>query len=156
MARKQRIDSASAAVVVVQASAQELHAPDHVPLTDKDAPFWRSIIAEKPKAEWTAHDLEIAALLAMSLRKMGEQEVLLDNEGPVITTVGGNLAANPRCRIVADLHARAMKYRQSLGIHNRGKAGEHRDVVKRRAIASAVEAANPAHDDLLASPAGLQ
>lgn len=152
MARKQRADSITAHVEVMKAAVQELQPPDHVPLAESDQPFWRSIIAEKPKIEWTAHDLEIAALLAMSMRKMGEQDVLLDNEGPVITTAGGNVAQNPRCRIVADLHARVIKYRQTLGIHSRGKNGEQRDVNKRREQNFAVEGGNPLADDLLARP----
>ena len=152
MSRKQRVDSITAQVGIMQAALSELSPPEHVPLTEKCLPFWRSIIAEKPKSEWTGHDLEIAALLAMSLRKMGEQDALLDGEGPVIVTAGGNPAQNPRCRVVADLHARVIKYRQTLGIHNRGKAGEQRDVVKRREQAMGVERDNPLGDDLLARP----
>lgn len=149
MARKQRIDSIAAHVEVMKSAAKELAPPEHVPLTDADAPFWRSVIAEKPKSEWTDHDLEIAALLAMSMRKMGEQDALLDTEGPVVATSGGNMAQNPRCRVVADLHARVIKYRQTLGIHNRAKQGEVRDVAKRRQQAFAVEADNPLDDDML-------
>lgn len=150
--RKQPVNTITAQVEVMQAALRELHAPDHVPLTEADLPFWRSIIAEKPKAEWTAHDLEFAALLSMSLRRMRDEERTLDTEGAVVTTTGGNVAANPRLRIVADLHSRAMKYRQSLGIHNRGKNGEQRDVDKRRAQAFDIEANNPLADNLLASP----
>lgn len=152
MARKQRIDSITAHIDVMQAALTELSPPEHIPLTEKDEPFWRSIIAEKPKVEWTAHDLEFAALLAMSLRKLRDEEKTLDEEGAIVTTTGGNVAANPRLRIVADLHSRSMKYRQSLGIHNRGKNGEHRDAVKRRDQAFGVEADNPLADDLLARP----
>lgn len=150
MSRKQRIDSITAQVAVMQAAASDLRPPAHVPLTDKDEPFWQSILAEKPKAEWTAHDLDLAALLASSLRKLQAEEATLETEGSVIVTAGGNPAANPRLRIVADLHARAMKYRQTLGIHNRGKNGEQRDVLKRREIAQTVE--TQVDDDLLAGP----
>jgi hypothetical protein len=153
---RQRIDSITAAVEVMQAAVQELTAPAHVPLGDADKPFWRSVTAEKPKAEWSAHDLEIAALLSISLRKLRDEEKTLDDEGAVIETTSGNMAANPRLRIVSDLHARAMKYRQSLGIHNRGKNGEQRDVDKRRAQARVIEdAANGTaddDDDLIARP----
>jgi len=152
MPRKQRIDSITAHVEVMQAAIKDLQPPEHIPLSKLDLPFWRSVTSEKPKAEWTDHDLEIAALLAMSLRKMGQQEVQVDIEGPVIKTAGGNMAQNPRCRVVADLHARVIKYRQTLGIHNRAKNGEARDVLRRRNQAFAVEADNPMDDDLLARP----
>jgi hypothetical protein len=152
MARKQRIDTITAQVEVMQAATREIQPPEHLPLAESDWPFWRSVIAEKPKAEWTGHDLELAALLAMSMRKLGQQEVELEVEGPVVTTKGGNMAQNPRCRVVADLAARVVKYRQTLGIHNRGKNGEQRDVAKRRDQAFGVEANNPLDDDLLAKP----
>jgi hypothetical protein len=150
--RRQRIDSITAQVEVMQAAVKDLSAPEHVPLTDADKPFWRSVLAEKPKSEWTDHDLELAALLAGSMRKLQAEEARLEDEGSVITTAGGNPAANPRCRIVADLAARVLKYRQTLGIHNRGKNGEQRDVLKRREAAQEVERGNPLADDLLARP----
>lgn len=152
MARKQRIDSITAQVEVMQAATREVQPPEHLPLTDLDLPFWWSIVAEKPKAEWTGHDLEIAALLAMSMRRLGQQEVQMEIEGPVVTTSGGNMAQNPRARIVSDLAARIVKYRQTLGIHNRAKQGEARDVAKRRSQAFDVENDNPLGDDLLARP----
>lgn len=148
--RKQRTDSATAAVQIMQASACELFPPEHVPLTQADLPFWLNIIAEKAKADWTAHDLEIAALLARALRKLEAEEKLLDGEDSVITTAGGNLAHNPRLRIISDSLARVMKYRQTLGIHNRGKNGEKRDTDKRTSQAKAIEA--DLGDDLLARP----
>lgn len=152
MARKQRIDSITAQVEVMQAAVKDLQPPEHLPLGEVDLPFWRSIIAEKPKAEWTDHDLELAALLAMSMRRLGQQEVQMEIEGPVVTTSGGNMAQNPRARIVSDLAARIVKYRQTLGIHNRAKHGEARDVAKRRSQAFEVENNNPIDDDLLARP----
>lgn len=152
MPRKQRVDSITAQVEIMQKAVQGVEAPAHIPLTDEDLPFWRNIIAEKPKAEWTAHDLEIAAMLSQSLRKLRDEEVLLDAEGSVVKEDGRNPTANPRLRIVADLHARAMKYRQTLGIHNRAKEGEARDVRKRREQAFEVENNNPLEEDLIARP----
>lgn len=150
MSRKQRIDSTTAAVEVMRKSAAELFPPDHVPLKEKDLPFWLNVIAEKAKAEWTPHDLEIAALLARALSRLEAEEAKLDNEDTVITTTGGNLAQNPRVRVIADLHARAIKYRQTLGIHNRGKNGEKRDTDKRSDAAKGIE--QDLGDGLIARP----
>lgn len=152
MARKQRIDSITAHVEVMQAATRDIAPPEHLPLGETDLPFWRSIIAEKPKVEWTGHDLEVAALLAMSMRRLGQQEVELEVEGPVTASGGGSPMQNPRCRVVKDLAARVMQYRQTLGIHNRAKQGEARDVAKRREQAFAVEADNPLANELLARP----
>ena len=150
--RIQRIDSATAAVAVMQKAAMEIYPPTHISMTSADLPFWLSVIAEKAKSEWTAHDLELAALLAKSLRKMEQEDVLLDNEGTVSANAGGTPMANPRVRIIADLHGRIIKYRQTLGIHARGKGGEARDVEKRRLMARDIENNNPLADDLLARP----
>jgi hypothetical protein len=148
--RKQRTDSATAAVKIMQASARELFPPDHVPLTQADLPFWINITAEKAKAEWTAHDLEIAALLARAMSDLEKEETVLRGEDTVMHNAGGTPMQNPRIRIVADLHARAIKYRQTLGIHNRGKNGEKRDTDKRTNQAKAIE--TDLGDDLLARP----
>lgn len=154
--KRQRIDSITEQVKVVQAAVVEIAAPEHVPLGDRDQPFWRSVLAEKPKVEWTDHDLELAALLAIAMRRLRDEEVALSREDAVVTTTGGNLAANPRLRIVSDLHARVMKYRQTLGIHNRGKNGEQREAQKRREQAKATEHAATGvaedDDDLIARP----
>lgn len=153
--RRQRIDSITAQVEVVQAAVADIVVPAHVPLTEADEPFWESVLAEKPKAEWTAHDLELAAMLAMGMRRLRDEEVKLATEDAVVSTAGGNLAANPRLRIVSDLHSRVMKYRQTLGIHSRGKNGEQRDVDKRRSQARESEHAATRvadEDDLIARP----
>lgn len=153
--RKQRIDSITGQVEAMQAAVKELFPPAHVMLTDEDQPFWLSIIAEKAKVEWTAHDLELAALLTIAMRRLTQEEVKLASEDAVVTTTGGNLAANPRLRIVSDLHARVMKYRQTLGIHSRAKDGEARDAGRRRNQAKEAEnAATGADedDDLIARP----
>ena len=150
MARKQRVDSASAAVAIMQKSAAEVLPPEHVPLVEADRPFWHNIIAEKAKAEWTAHDLEIAALLARAIRRLEAEETKLDGEDTVMENAGGTPMQNPRIRVIADLHARVIKYRQTLGIHNRGKNGEKRDTDKRSSHAKAVE--TDLSDDLIARP----
>lgn len=150
MPRKQRIDSISAHVDIMRKAADLLMPPEHVPLGERDLPFWLSIIDEKAKAEWSGHDLEIAALLARAMSRLEREEAVLDGEDTVLHNAGGTPMQNPRIRVIADLHARALKYRQTLGIHNRGKNGEKRDSDKRTAQAKAVEA--DLSDDLLARP----
>ena len=152
MPRKQRIDSITASVEVMKKATVVLQPPAHLPLSETEMPFWNNIIAEKAKSEWTGHDLDIAAMLASSLAQLAEVSKWLAGEGSVLATAGGNPTANPRLRIISDAHARAMKYRQTLGIHSRGKEGEKRDADKRRTIAKGIEGNNPLDDDLLASP----
>jgi len=152
MPRKQRIDSITASVEIMKKATVDLQPPAHLPLSETEIPFWKNIIAEKAKSEWTAHDLDIASMLASSLAQLAEENKWLAGEGSVLASNGSNPYGNPRLRIIADAHARAMKYRQTLGIHSRGKEGEARDAEKRRGIAKGIEGDNPLEDDLLASP----
>lgn len=139
MPRKQRIDSNAAAVKIMLKAAIELFPPEHVPVGEKDLPFWLNITAEKAKAEWTAHDLELAALLARAMSRLEREETMLDGEDTVMSSAGGSPMQNPRIRAITDLHSRVIKYRQTLGIHDRGKNGEKRDSTKRREMAKEIE-----------------
>src|SRR3546814_3230881 len=56
--RKQRIDSATAAVKVMQGATREIAPPAHVRMSEEDWPFWHSVIAEFARSEWTDHQLE--------------------------------------------------------------------------------------------------
>src|SRR3546814_16517854 len=71
--RKQRIDSATAAVKVVQGATREIAPPDHVRLSEEDWPFWHSVIAELAGSEWTDNHLEIAAMLARGMADLGRE-----------------------------------------------------------------------------------
>src|SRR3546814_398761 len=51
--RKQRIDSATAAVKVMHGATREIAPPAHVRMSAEDWPFWHSVIAEFARSEWT-------------------------------------------------------------------------------------------------------
>ena len=150
--RKQRIDSATAAVEVMVKAARDIQPPAHAPLEDDALPFWDDIIAARAKSEWSGHDLACASDLANAMAMLVEQRRILRKDG--VTTVGpkGALMAHPRVSVVHGLHAQIKAARQSLNIHGRA-AGEARDVGARRAQAKEIEAGSPlAGDDLLARP----
>jgi hypothetical protein len=150
--RKQRIDSATAAVDVMVKAARDIQPPAHAPLDDDALPFWDDIISARAKSEWSGHDLACASDLANAMAMLVEQRRILRKDG--VTTVGpkGALMAHPRVSVVHGLHAQIKAARQSLNIHGRA-AGEARDVGARRAQAKEIEAGSPlAGDDLLARP----
>src|SRR3546814_20918018 len=62
--RKQRIDSATAAVKVMQGATREIAPPAQVRISEEDWPFWHSVLAEFARREWTDPQLEMAELLA--------------------------------------------------------------------------------------------
>lgn len=153
MARKQRIDSTAQAVKVLQAAAcVSLKPPEHIELDEQDQPFWDNIMAERARSEWSQTDLELAALLARSMRKLIEEQNQLEDEGSVLYSDKGNAYGNPRARMVNDLSSRVLKYRLALGLNSRAKHGEPRDVQKRRGMAKEIESVVEGHDPLFARP----
>lgn len=150
--RKARIDSATEAVRVMAKAVTEIEPPDNVPLEDGDVPFFRSVIAEYARSEWSVHQLEIAAMLARTMADLTREQMLLREEGGVAYSEKGTPVANPRKSIV-QMHASSiLSFRRSLSLHARAQAGEARDVAKRRGAAKDIEGDNPLEDDLLARP----
>jgi len=148
--RKARIDSAEEAVKVMARAATEIVPPSNVPLDEGDLPFFQNVIAEFARSEWTAHQLEIAAMLARTMADLTREQGLLRAEGGVAFSEKGTPVANPRKSIV-QMHASSiLSFRRSLSLHARAQVGEARDASKRRATAKDIEADNPLEDELLA------
>jgi hypothetical protein len=150
--RKARIDSAAEAVRVMAKATTDIQPPANVPLDDEDLPFFRNVIAEYARSEWSAHQLELAAMLARTMTDLTREQQLLREEGGVAYSEKGTPVANPRKSIV-QMHASSiLSFRRSLSLHARAQAGEARDVAKRRGAAKNIEGDNPLEDDLLARP----
>jgi hypothetical protein len=79
--RKVRIDSASEAVRVMSRATSKIAPPPSVPLDKCDLPFFASVIAEFARSEWTAHQLELAAMLARTMADFNREQQLLREEG---------------------------------------------------------------------------
>lgn len=150
--RKQRIDSATAAVKVMQGAAREIAPPAHVRMGDEDWPFWHSVIAEFARSEWTNHQLELAAMLARAMADLEREQFELRREGSVMASDRGTPVVNPRKTVVQMLAGTILSMRRSLALHARAQGGEARDVGKRRSAAKGIEANNPLDDDLIARP----
>jgi len=150
--RKARIDSASEVVRVMADATKNIAPPENVPLDAGDLPFFQNVIAEYARSEWSAHQLEIAAMLARTMADLTREQMLLRQEGGVAYSEKGTPVANPRKSIV-QMHASSiLSFRRSLSLHARAQAGEARDVAKRRDAAKEIEGDNPLEDDLLAKP----
>ena len=150
MARKQRIDSATAAVAVMQgAVAGELMPPEHANLNAKALPFWRAIIRGRAREEWegTPALMATAASLAWTQWQAAQLRTALEEE-PV-----PDAKAVQR---VSDLQRLEMGYLRVLQQHGRAAQGEARDVTKRREVAAGIAADNPLEDGLLATPHTVQ
>lgn len=154
MPKRQRIDSIAAAVAVAAGAGREIVPPAHVPLDECDLPFWASVIAEYARADWTDHQLEMAAMLARSMADMAREQMTLRREGAVMTTERGTPVVNPRKAVVQMTAGAILSMRRSLALHARAQQGEARDAGKRRAAARKIETdvMDPAADDLIARP----
>jgi hypothetical protein len=152
MARKAMIDSTSEAVRVMSSAAKPIVPPPHVPLDKSDLPFFANVIAEFARSEWSAHQLELAAMLARTMADLNREQMALREEGSVSETRQGTPVVNPR-KSVVQMHASSIfSFRRSLSLHARAQTRDAADIAKRRGAAKAIEADNPLDDGLLARP----
>lgn len=148
--KKSRVDSVAEAVRIASSAREEITLPENVPLEEGDIPFFKNVIAEYARAEWSAHQLEIAAMLARTMADLVREQDLLRSEGGVAKSEKGTPVANPRKSIV-QMHASSiLSFRRSLALHARAVQGEARDSAKRRDTAKEIEAGASMDDDLLA------
>ena len=153
MGRRERADAAPAQVRVMAAALTTINPPSNVPLESGDLPFFASVIAEFARSEWTAHQLELAAILARTMADLVREQAELRREGTVSMTERGTPVINPRKTAVQMYSSTILSMRRSLSLHARAQGGEARDVGKRRDINKEVEADSPFDaDDLLARP----
>ena len=155
MTKRAPITSPSVRAQALSRQPGVIEPPAHAPLHTDAAPFWPDIVAQRSREEWTPHDLAFAADLANTMAQLADNRRRLRTEGEVSKSAGGSPMTNPRVGVVNSLHAQVKAARQSLGLHSAAK-GDHRDTLKRRAHAKALDdiADDVATDDLLAKPTG--
>jgi len=151
MPRKQRIDSTTAAVKIMQGSTRHIAPPAHVSLDDCDWPFFESVIEEFARAEWTEHAIEIAAMLARTMANLESEQRLLRGEGFTSMSERGTPVINPRATIVKGLAGDVLSFRRSLALHARARNGDdNRNAKGRKDIAKGIE--TDLGDELIARP----
>lgn len=151
MSRRQRSDSITKAVEAAGASGRQFTPPSNVPLDNGDMGFFASVIAEFARAEWTAHQLEIAAMLARTMADLEREQRALRTEGAIVMSEKGTPVVNPR-KTVVQMHASSiLSFRRSLSLHARAQGGETRDIAKRRKQMKGHEV-EADDDELLARP----
>lgn len=151
MSRRQRIDSATAAVDVMKSALQgELEPPAHISVPKGARPFWFGIIRARPRSEWEAAPalMNAAANLAWTQWQIDQMRRMIGGEiappeGTAILQVASGLLKMQRLE---------MGYLRTLQQHGRAVGGEARDTAKRQTMAREIEAASPMGNDLLARP----
>lgn len=134
----------------MQGSGKQITPPSNVPLEDCDLPFFASVVDEFARADWTAHQLELAAMLARMMADLEREQRELREEGSIAYSEKGTPVVNPRKQMVQMLAGSILSARRSLSLHARAQGGEARDVAKRKGMAKAVQ--SELDDELLARP----
>ncbi len=147
--RTNRADSIEEAVKAAQAAPIE--APSSVPLDDRDLGFFANVIDEFARVEWTAHQLELAAMLARDMADLAREQAELRREGFIAVRENGTTVENPRMRVCNALKAGILAQRRSLSLHARARTGDTRNNGTRRAALKEAQQDEPG-DDLLARP----
>lgn len=150
MAKRLPITGPSEAVRIMQGMTREITPPSHVPLDDMDWPYWHNVVSEFARAEWTEHQLELAAMLARTMANLEQEQRTLRAEGFVAVRKNGTSVENPRARAVKSLTGDILSLRRSLALHARAKSGDSRADAARRQAGKALE--QETEDDLLAAP----
>jgi len=151
MSRKARVDSTAAAVKIAQAASKQISPPSNVPLDDCDLPFFASVIDEFARSDWTAHQLELAAMLARTMADLESEQRAMRAEGSTLKSDKGTPVINPRKTAIQMHYSNIHSARRSLSLHARAQGGEARDVGKRRDATKEIEG-DMGGDDLLARP----
>ena len=150
--RKARIDSASEAVRVMSAATKTIVPPPNVPLGKADLVFFTSVITEFARSEWTAHQLELAAMLARTMADLNREQLALRKEGAVVVSERGTPVPNPR-KTAVQMHAGIiLTFRRSLALHARAHTRDLSKIAARQTKARQLEAGSPLDDGLIARP----
>jgi hypothetical protein len=157
--RKPRSDSIPEMTRIMQGAAREIAPPAHVPLEDVDWPFWESVVAEFARADWTEHQLELAAMLARTMANLEREQRILRQEGGSIVRETKNKdgevikiisCVNSRARAVQEFAQQVLGFRRSLALHAKAKSGSNTDAAKQREANLKTEKAGSGKHDLLA------
>jgi hypothetical protein len=137
--RKQPMTAIAEAVRVVKAASKEIKPPSHVSLDQCDMPFWNSVVSEFARADWTDHQLELAALLSRTMSDMAAEQRTLRTEGFIAVRENGTTVENPRARVCKSLAGDILSLRRSLALHARGRTGDNRDAGTQKVITREIE-----------------
>ena len=136
---------------IVAGAARVIEPPPHVRMEEADMPFFRGVIAEFARADWTDHALELAALLARTLCDMEREQFELRSEGSIMSSEKGTPVANPRKTIVQMHAGTVLSLRKSLGMDARSRQLPQ-DIAKGKKDGMAIQAGATIDDDLIAFP----
>ena len=127
--RKNRIDSVTAEVAMIQAKPPK--PPDYIKLKAKELPFWNSIINAKAFDSWTEPDLEIAANLARCKADIERLQNEIRIESDIMMNAAGSPIINPKHKLIQDLIRQSIALSRLIQIHAAATIGQPRHQARR-------------------------
>lgn len=115
--KKSPITSVAEQVRIAQSATRKIVPPAHVSLDARDLPFFNSIIAEFAKAEWSDHQIELAAKMARLMADTEAEYRAMRAEGTVITNAKGDMKISPRRTIIQMNMQTILNFRRSLSLN---------------------------------------
>lgn len=146
---KPRTDSHENMLRVFAGANIEIAPPPHMALSDDDLPHFRAIIDEQAKADWTPHNVEMAAFLARTMSDLEAAQRQLAKEGPTVTRADGSIRPHPLHGVVRSFIGMTLAIRRSLGLSARIRAGGSTHAAKQRIQNRNLERSATATDDNL-------
>ena len=128
--RRQRSDSAKAAVSAAQAAALgPLPPPAFVRLREADRPIWEAIVTARARDTWTDADLMLAGQLARAYGDIAQLEEAIDDQGLIL---GDQI--NPAATLLDKVSRRALAIARQLKIDTISTVGKAQDIHKGAAL----------------------
>lgn len=121
--RRAPVNSAAGIAKAIIAGGKKIEVPKHVDFSPLERLIFTELVEEMSKSELTAHKITMMVLLTRQMAMLQNEQVLLNEEGVVLTNSHGNAVANPRVKVCAGLTANVLSMRRSLGVHARELAG---------------------------------
>lgn len=121
--RRVPVNSAAGIAKAIIAGGKKIEVPKHVDFSPLERLIFTELVEEMSKSELTAHKVTMLVLLTRQMAMLQNEQVLLAEEGVVLTNSHGNAVANPRVKVCAGLTANILSMRRSLGVHARELAG---------------------------------
>lgn len=114
--------------------------PDHMKLRPAEFPFWKSILANRFRDEWSEVELGLAVRLARVQAELESQSRMLRKEGAAIKVGHVVTRINPRAAYVEQLSRREMALIRSLRMTGSALGNSGDEVNKRQLLSRAREA----------------
>ena len=153
-AKRQRSDSATAAVTAFNSAQKQIPSPKH--LSDAEQVYWAAITRARAREDWTEVDLLHAWNLAKLMWQIEESHLEIAEKGMTVVNEKGTQIDNPAFSRLEKLTRLATSLSTKLHVHAEATVGKSEDAAKRatkqRDAENTLEAKDPTLDDFIARP----